>query len=208
MANSRIVGHLNVMSDPIYQEVLTRFSGLLDRAAQTSLRESTAVTLATVDADGRPAARVVLLRGFDEYGFVFYTNSQSKKGRDLAANPVAALCFYWDELREQVRIQGVVEPVTDQHSDEYWQTRSRDSQIGAWASLQSETLNDRATLEERFTAYERRFAEQPVPRPEHWCGYRVVPDRIEFWTSREARLHDRELYERGGDGWSRILLYP
>jgi pyridoxamine 5'-phosphate oxidase len=196
------------MPDPIYLEALQRFESLLERAKQTSLREPTAVTLATVDTEARPSARVVLLRGFDERGFAFYTNSQSKKGLDLTANPVAALCFFWDELREQVRVQGTVEIVGDTESDEYWQTRARESQIGAWASAQSERLDNRETLEARFAECERRFADQSVPRPEHWHGYRVVADRIEFWTGRDARLHDREVYERASDGWSKYLLYP
>ncbi len=196
------------MHDPIYLEAVQRFESLLERAKHTSLNEPTAVTLATADADGRPSARMVLLRRFDQRGFIFFTNSQSKKGRELAANPRAALCFYWDELAEQVRVEGVVEKVSDPESNAYWRSRTRESQIGAWASLQSEELDDRATLEARYAEFERQFAGQNVPRPEHWYGYRVAPDCIEFWKSRPARLHERLVYERTDHGWQKKLLYP
>jgi pyridoxamine 5'-phosphate oxidase len=167
-----------------------------------------AVALATADAEGRPSARMVLLRRFDQRGFIFFTNSHSKKGRELAANPRAALCFYWDELEEQVRVQGAVAQVSDPESNAYWRSRTRESQIGAWASLQSEKLDDRATLEARNAEFERQFANQNVPRPEHWYGYRVAPDSIEFWKNRPARLHERLIYERTDNGWQKRLLYP
>lgn len=200
---------LHLMTDdPLYREALERFRQLFERAQQCGLREPSAVTLATVDSDLRPAARVVLLRNFDQRGFVFYTNSESAKGRQLAENPQAALCFYWDPLREQVRIEGAVEPVSADESDAYWKTRPRDSQISAWASPQSQPLENRQSLEDRFAEFERTFAGRDVPRPEYWHGYRVIPQRIEFWQSRPARLHDRVLYEQQPDGWTVRLLYP
>jgi len=196
------------MKSAILVEALDRFRQLLRSAQATSLREPTAVTLATCGKDGVATARVVLLRGFDERGFVFYTNTLSTKGRQLAENPQAALCFYWDELGEQVRVEGHVDRVADAEADAYWAGRPRDSQIGAWASRQSETLDRRATLEARVAQYESQFAGRNVPRPPHWTGYRLVPRRIEFWKSMPARLHERVVYERQADEWSKRLVYP
>lgn len=189
-------------------EAIERFRQLLQRAQATSLREPTAASLATAGRDGRVTARVVLLRGMDRRGFVFYTNALSSKARQLAENPQAALCFHWDPLGEQVRVEGQVERVTDAEADEYWSARPRESQIGAWASLQSQPLDRRETLDQRVRQYAEQFSGQPVPRPAHWTGYRVVPSRIEFWTSRPARLHERTVYEQHGDSWQKFMLYP
>jgi pyridoxamine 5'-phosphate oxidase len=167
-----------------------------------------AMTLATADATGLPSARIVLLKGHGPDGFVFYTNEQSAKGGQLAANPKAAVLFHWKSLRRQVRAEGAIERVSDAEADTYFATRGRDSQLGAWASDQSRPLDDRATFEARFEAMKHRFEGGDVPRPPHWGGYRVIPDRIEFWTDREHRLHERRLFTRSGDGWSEGLLYP
>ena len=170
--------------------------------------DANAMTLATADAGGRPAARMVLLKGHGPDGFVFYTNQQSRKADDLAANMQAALLFHWKSLRRQVRIEGPVSIVDDALADAYFATRSRDSQLGAWASDQSRPLDARATFEARFEATKARFDGGDVPRPPHWSGYRVAPDRLEFWQDREFRLHDRRLFVRRDEGWSETLLYP
>ena len=167
-----------------------------------------AMSVATVDADGRPSSRMVLLKGHDPRGFVFYTNRASRKADALAAHPVAALLFHWKSLRRQIRIEGTVSSVTDAESDAYFASRSRASQLGAWASDQSRPLDARATFEARYAAMEERFADADVPRPEGWGGYRVAPDRIEFWQDRAHRLHERRLFVRAGDGWTEGLLYP
>lgn len=172
------------------------------------LPDPTAMSLATVSPDGNPSVRIVLLKGVDERGFVFYTNLDSRKGRELIATPRVALCFYWPALDTQIRIEGTVEAVTDAEADAYFASRARESQIGAWASLQSETLASRAELLSRVAEVEKLYANQPVPRPPHWTGRRVVPERIEFWHAGEYRLHDRTLYERDGDGWTRRRLFP
>jgi pyridoxamine 5'-phosphate oxidase len=195
-------------SDRLYGEALARFDEIYARAAASGLRDHTAVTLATADRAGRPSARTVLLKGFDERGFVFYTNECSRKGRHLAENPRAALLFFWQTLFEQVHVEGPVAVVPTPEADAYWATRSRESQLGAWASHQSETLTGRAELESRLAAMAERFAREAVPRPPHWRGYRVTPERIEFWQSREHRLHDRQCYERGAGGWTMRLLNP
>ncbi|WP_084584162.1 pyridoxamine 5'-phosphate oxidase [Sphingomonas azotifigens] len=177
-------------------------------ARSTELNDSNAMALATADAEGRPSVRMVLLKGYDERGFVFYTNRESRKAGDLAANPHVALLFHWKSLRRQIRIEGPIAFVSDAESDAYFASRSRDSQLGAWASDQSRPLDSRATFEERYEAVRARFEGGAVPRPPHWGGYRVTPERIEFWLDREHRLHERRVFTRAGDGWREGMLYP
>ena len=167
-----------------------------------------AMSVATVDGAGRPSSRMVLLKGHDARGFVFYTNRESRKADELAGDPEAALLFHWKSLRRQVRIEGAVSRVSDAESDAYFATRGRASRIGAWASDQSRPLDARETFEARVAAIEARFADGDVPRPPHWGGYRVAPRRIEFWQDREHRLHERRLFTAVGDGWTEGLLYP
>ena len=167
-----------------------------------------AMTLATTAPDGRPSARVVLLKGLDARGFVFYTNLESRKSRELFANPYAALSFLWKSLNRQVRVEGPVEQVGDDEADAYFASRPRDSQIGAWASDQSRLLESRAELERRVEEFSRRFGAGTVPRPAYWSGFRVVPQRVEFWQERPFRLHDRLLFVREGEGWRRERLFP
>ena len=196
-------------TDKLYAEALQRFGALLERAqAEKSILEPTAMSLATADAAGQPAVRIVLLKGFDARGFLFYTNTLSHKGRELAAEPRAALCFHWQPLMQQVRLEGVTEPVSTQEADAYWASRIRISQIGAWASLQSEEMPDRQALDRRFAEFEQKFAGKDVPRPPHWSGYRLKPRMIEFWSSREGRLHERERYLLEGARWRHIWVFP
>jgi pyridoxamine 5'-phosphate oxidase len=176
------------------------------RAAE--INDSNAMALATVDTRGQPSLRMVLLKGHSPRGFVFYTNMESRKAGDLLTNSRAALLFHWKSLRRQVRIEGPVERVADAEADLYFATRSRDSQLGAWASDQSRPLDSRATFEARFEAMAARFADVEVPRPPHWSGFRVLPERIEFWQDRAHRLHERRLFVRDADGWTEGLLYP
>ena len=182
------------------------FSTLYQRAS-SSCPEPDAMVLSTVDPDGRPSARYVLLKGVDARGFVFYTNLESRKARALAAHPHAALTFYWPP-QTQVRIEGAVERVSDAEADAYFATRPRGSQIGAWASQQSARLDSRAVLDGQIQAIEARFAGAVVTRPPFWSGYRVIPSSIEFWTRDVSRLHERIVFERAGDGWTRSLLFP
>lgn len=177
-------------------------------ARTTEINDSNAMALATADAQGHPSVRMVLLKGYDERGFVFYTNRESRKAGDLAANPHVALLFHWKSLRRQIRIEGPIAFASDAESDAYFASRSRDSQLGAWASDQSRPLDARATFEARFAEVQARFEGQPVPRPPHWGGYRVTPERIEFWLDREHRLHERRVFTRAGDGWAEGMLYP
>lgn len=169
-----------------------------------------AMVLSTVGADGRPSSRVLLLKSFDSEGFVFFGSLGSRKFRELAAHPFAALNFHWKPLERQVRIEGKVSPVTGAEADDYFATRARGSQVGAWASKQSELLPSRAELEERVRAIEAQYAGRPVPRPPHWSGFRLAPDRIEFWQAGEFRLHDREVFRRTSPDapWTVERLYP
>lgn len=170
--------------------------------------DANAMALATSDGEGKPSVRMVLLKGHDPRGFVFYTNLDSRKGGELAVNPQAALLLHWKSLRRQVRVEGAVEAVSEAEADAYFATRSRDSQLGAWASDQSRPLDSRATFETRYEEMRARFDSGEVPRPPRWSGFRVVPERIEFWTDRAHRLHERRLFVRGDEGWSEGLLYP
>ena len=184
------------------------FESWFAEAKASEPNDPEAMALATADAAGNPSVRMVLLKGHDERGFVFYTNLDSRKGAELAANPRASLLFHWKSLRRQVRIEGPVQAVGDDEADAYFASRGRDSRLGAWASDQSRPLPDRATFEARVEAMRDRFGEGDIPRPPRWSGFRVAPERIEFWSDRAARLHERRLFERAGDGWNEGLLYP
>ncbi len=198
-----------VQDDLVTDEPITLFQSWLADAAGSEPNDPNAMTLATIDADGMPAARMVLLKEVDSRGFAFFTNTQSEKGQHLAANPRAALCFHWKTLRRQVRVVGLVEPVSAAEADAYYLTRPRLSRIGAWASDQSRPLESRALLESRVAALTEQYGpEGDIPRPPHWSGYRVLPQRIEFWRDRPFRLHDRMVYTAHGDGWVVERLYP
>ena len=185
------------------------FEDWFAEAEASELNDPNAVALATVAPDGQPSVRMVLLKGHDMRGFVFYTNQQSRKAGELAATPKAALLFHWKSLRRQIRIEGLVSIVDDADADAYFATRGRDSRLGAWASDQSRPLDSRAAFEARFAEMARRFGDGDVPRPPHWGGYRVAPRRIEFWQDRAHRLHERRLFTlRDGGGWEEGLLYP
>ena len=185
------------------------FQNWLKEARVSEINDPDAGCIASVDENGMPNARMVLVRQVDERGFVFFTNHQGKKGRELIAHPKAALCFHWKTLHRQVRVQGLVEKTTEAEADAYFNSRHRSSRIAAWASRQSEVLPDRATLENRVAEFEEKFSgvENP-PRPAHWSGFRIVPTRIEFWQQGEFRLHERNVYIKDGDSWRTELLYP
>jgi pyridoxamine 5'-phosphate oxidase len=193
----------DLLPDPLAQ-----FALWYEEAQQSTVALPHAMALATADAQGRPSARMVLLKECDQRGFVFYTNSNSHKGRDLSQNPRAALVFHWEPLRKQVRVEGAVERVSSEEADAYFATRPRGSQLGAWASPQSESIPDRTALERETDQLEAHYAERDVPRPPHWNGYRVCPDTLEFWVDRASRLHDRFEYRRSSQGWQIRQLAP
>lgn len=195
-----------IQPDPIerFREVYA-LAAMIDRSV---LPDHSAMALGTVDEDGNPSVRIVLLKAYDERGFVFYTNYDGRKGRELLARPRAALCFFWPTIDVQVRIEGSVAEVADDEADAYFATRHRMSQIGAWASRQSEPLESPDALDKRVAKYEREFEGKAVPRPPHWSGFRVQPERIEFWKGKPNRLHERHLYTRAANGWKIETLYP
>ena len=186
----------------------TQFDSWLAEAAKTETNDPNAMTLATATPEGAPSARIVLLKGADRDGFVFYTNTQSRKGGELGANQAVALLFHWKTLARQVRIEGHAAPVTPAEADAYYASRARVSRLGAWASDQSRPLDRRETLESRVAALEERYPGEAIPRPPHWSGFRVRPDTFEFWQDMPYRLHDRTVFTRAGDGWGARKLYP
>lgn len=185
------------------------FGEWLEDATKSEINDPNGVALATVDQDGMPDIRMVLLKGFDEEGFVFYTNFESAKGREILSSMKAAMCFHWKSLRRQVRVRGPVEVVSDAEADAYFATRARGSRIGAWASKQSRPLESRFALEKAVAEYTAKHAIGDIPRPKHWSGFRIVPEQIEFWHDRPFRLHDRMMFTRSGaGGWAKTRLYP
>jgi len=184
------------------------FADWFAEARESEINDPDAMALATATPDGRPSVRMVLLKGHGPDGFIFYTNLDSRKGAELAANAHAALLFHWKKLRRQVRIEGPIETVRNETADAYFASRSRDSQLGAWASYQSRPLDERVTFERRFEEMSRKFDGQPVPRPPRWSGFRLTPKSLEFWSDRAHRLHERRVFTPSADGWQEGLLYP
>ncbi|TCZ63199.1 pyridoxamine 5'-phosphate oxidase [Roseicella aquatilis] len=198
--------------DSTAEDPIARFEAWMAEAARSEPNDPNAVCLATATPDGRPSARMVLLKGVDHDrpggGFVFYTNLESRKGAELLANPHAALCFHWKTLQRSVRVEGPVEPVSAEEADAYYASRARGSRIGAWASRQSRPLEGRWALERAVADYTLKFGIGEIPRPQHWSGFRVRPQRIEFWRDMPFRLHDRQVFHRDGEGWRIEALYP
>jgi pyridoxamine 5'-phosphate oxidase len=190
------------------EEILERFRAGFEEASAAGVPEPTAMSLGTADAQGRPSVRVVLMKDYDADGFVFYTNTHSRKGDQLAANSAAALTFWWRETEQQVVIEGRAAPVSEAEADAYFASRPRGSQIGAWASQQSRELASRQALVDRVAELEAEYEGREIPRPPHWSGYRVDADRVEFWYGREYRLHERILFTAGDSAWEKKLLYP
>lgn len=190
------------------KDPIQRFKELLNEAETLGIELANAAAIASTGSNHQPSARMLLLKDVDERGFVFYTNLESRKGRQLRANPRAAACFWWPQLKRQVRIEGSIELVSEKDADEYFASRPRGSQIGAWASHQSREIGSRDELLTAVAAYEEKFRDQAVPRPPHWSGFRIIPTEIEFWNEQPNRLHERELYTRSGNSWELALLAP
>ena len=197
-----------LLESDVHANPIQQFQSWFDQAIKAELPEPNAMTLATVSPPGRPAARMVLLKGFDQQGFVFYTNYLSRKGQDLTQTPWAALVFWWAELERQVRVEGQVAKIPAQETETYFYSRPRGSQLGAWASEQSQVISDRTILEHRLQDLEQQYQDQPIPRPLHWGGYRLQPHLIEFWQGRPNRLHDRLCYQKAGEQWKIERLSP
>ena len=196
------------MNNTKFPDPFARFQDWFEQATEQEPTLPEAMTLATADEQGRPSARMVLLKGADERGFVFYSNTESRKGTELGSNSHAAIVFHWKSLKRQVRVTGLVQPVAEAEADEYFGSRARGAQIGAWASDQSRAMRSAHELEKKVAKFTAKFGVSQIPRPEHWSGYRLVPDEIEFWEERLFRLHSRIHYQRAGDGWTTNFLFP